>query len=227
MSTIFKAFPSDWESLLQEELKKTYIQTLDHFVLKSYQQGECFPPIPKLFTAFEYCTLDELKVVILGQDPYHGKGQANGMAFSVEPSQKIPSSLRNIYQELVTDLGLEEKPQHGDLTHWAKQGVLLLNTTMSVERKKPKSHEKQGWEIFTDAIIQTINQEKENIVFMLWGKSAQSKIKYINKDKHLVLCCGHPSFANMHKQWFGNRHFSKANTYLDQNNIKPIDWQIG
>lgn len=223
---IFETLPSDWKSLLKEELSKSYISSLHNFVLESYDNTECFPPISKLFTAFDYCKLDELKVVILGQDPYHGKNQANGLAFSVEKSQKIPSSLRNIYQELITDLDIKEKPQHGDLNSWAKQGVLLLNTTMSVEIKKPKSHEKQGWEVFTNAVIHHISESRQNIVFMLWGKSAQSKIKLINQDKHLVLSCGHPSFANMHKQWFGNKHFSKANTYLINKNIDIINWSF-
>ena len=221
---IFKKFPKDWYLFLDQELDKTYINTLNDFLETAYTENTCYPPLDKLFTAFEHTNPLDVKVVILGQDPYHGKNQANGLSFSVEKTQKIPSSLRNIYQEIATDIEGFEIPKHGDLSHWAKQGVLLLNTTMSVQEKTPKSHQKQGWETFTDTVIKKLSEKNENIVFMLWGKFAQSKEACIDTNKHLILSSGHPSFANMHKKWFGNQHFSQCNAYLQQLDKEPIKW---
>lgn len=216
---------SSWQSILVGEFQKEYFLHLQEAVQLAYQNSSCYPPKDLLFSAFDYCAFDEVKVVILGQDPYHGPGEAHGLAFSVPDGVRIPPSLTNIYREMATDLDRLMLPSTGNLTPWAKQGVLLLNATLTVEKDKPNSHAKMGWQQFTSAVIELLSVQKENLVFMLWGNFAQQKGKQIDRNKHLVLECGHPSplSANQGK-WFGNKHFSKANAYLQDHNIPPIEW---
>jgi uracil-DNA glycosylase len=189
-----------------------------------YKEGS-FPPKSQLFRSLELTPLDKVKVVILGQDPYHGIGQANGLAFSVNRGVKIPPSLRNIYKELEADIGIKA-PNHGDLTEWAKQGVLLLNSILTVEKGKPGSHKKLGWEQYTDSIIKQISDEREHIVFILWGKYAQSKEPLINNTKHLIIKSPHPSPFSARKGFFGSKPFSRTDQYLKGNNQKEINWNI-
>jgi len=184
-----------------------------------------FPPKEYIFRALELTPFDNIKVVILGQDPYHGEGQANGLAFSVNKGTKIPPSLRNIFKELNTDLGIDI-PNHGDLTNWAKQGVLLLNSILTVEKDKPSSHRNIGWEEYTDSLISKISKEKEHVVFILWGKYAQSKTPLINQNKHLVISSAHPSPFSARKGFFGSKPFSRCNTWLEEKGIKKVDWSI-
>jgi uracil-DNA glycosylase len=184
-----------------------------------------YPPTQDIFKALKLTPFERIKAVILGQDPYHGKNQANGLAFSVNYDVKIPPSLRNIYKELNNDLGIQP-PEHGDLTKWAKEGVLLLNSILTVEPHKPASHRNIGWEEYTDEIIRVINNKKKNVVFMLWGNYAQEKGKYINRNKHLVIESSHPSPFSARKGFFGSKPFSRCNTYLKKNGIKNIDWEI-
>ena len=214
-----------WQSKLEIEFHKTYFKQLELAVQTAYQNGICYPPMSSIFAAFEHCDFDDVKVVILGQDPYHGPGEAHGLAFSVPDGIHIPPSLQNIYREIATDLNQLMLPSSGNLQPWAKQGVLLLNATLTVEKDKPNSHAKLGWQEFTSAVIEIISSQKENLVFLLWGNFAQQKGKYINRQKHLVLECGHPSplSANQGK-WFGNKHFSQANTYLIAHGKSPVDW---
>lgn len=215
----------NWQIILSEEIKKPYFQDLMQEVDKEYQNHICYPPKELIFAAFDYCSFDDLKVVIIGQDPYHGEGEANGLCFSVNDSVKIPPSLRNIFRELNDDLGAIFFPTSGNLERWATQGVLLLNATLSVRKDNPNSHKHLKWNIFTDAVIETISKEKEHVVFLLWGSFAHKKGLKIDRTKHLVLECGHPSpmSANQGK-WFGNKHFSKTNAYLKTNCIKEINW---
>jgi uracil-DNA glycosylase len=214
-----------WQIILSEEIKKPYFQDLMDEVDKEYQNHVCYPPKELLFAAFDYCSFDNLKVVIIGQDPYHGEGEANGLCFSVNDSVKIPPSLRNIFRELNDDFGTVFLPTSGNLERWAKQGILLLNATLSVRKDNPNSHKHLKWNVFTDAVIETISKEKEHVVFLLWGSFAHKKGLKIDRTKHFVLECGHPSpmSANQGK-WFGNKHFSKTNTYLKTNGIKEINW---
>ena len=184
-----------------------------------------YPHQNLIFNAFEQCLLEEIKVVIIGQDPYHGAGQANGLAFSVNVGQKIPPSLRNIYKELKDDVGFEI-PTHGDLTAWAKQGVLLLNSVMTVEEGKPGSHQNKGWETFTDTVINKISGENNGIIFLLWGNYAKSKMELIDASKHYVLTAAHPSPLSAYQGFFHCKHFSKTNEYLLQQGKKPISWQL-
>ena len=213
-----------WQSILTEEIQKPYFTDLMKTVDEEYKNSTCFPPKELIFAAFEYCSFEDLKVVIIGQDPYHGINEANGLCFSVNDSVRIPPSLRNIFKELNDDLGTIFFPTSGNLERWAKQGVLLLNASLSVREDSPNSHKHLKWNLFTDAIIQRISEEKENVVFLLWGSFAQKKGAKIDRTKHLVLESGHPSFANVHKKWFGNKHFSKSNLYLVENGISPIEW---
>lgn len=214
-----------WQTILSEEIQKQYFQDLMKAVDSEYQKNICFPPKELIFAAFNHCSFDDLKVVIIGQDPYHGTGEANGLCFSVNDGVKIPPSLRNIFRELNDDLGTIFLPSSGNLEHWAKQGVLLLNASLSVQKDKPNSHKHLKWNLFTDAVIQKISDEKENIVFLLWGSFAQKKGSIIDRTKHLVLESGHPSpmSANQGK-WFGNKHFSKTNDYLKMNSKLEINW---
>ena len=216
-------YPS-WQSILSDEIAKPYFIDLIKTVDEEYKNSTCFPPKELIFAAFDYCSFDNLKVVIIGQDPYHGAGEANGLCFSVNDGIKIPPSLRNIFRELNDDFGTVFFPTSGNLEHWAKQGVLLLNASLSVRKDNPNSHKHLKWDIFTDAIIQKISEEKENVVFLLWGSFAQKKGAKIDRNKHLVLESGHPSFANVHKRWFGNKHFSQTNRYLKSNGKTEIEW---
>lgn len=215
---------ADWKKKLKHELEKPYFTELLQFVEEEYEQKECFPKPENIFKAFEFSSFEATKVVIIGQDPYHGFGQAHGLCFSVQPQTKIPPSLVNIFKELKDDVG-KPIPQTGNLTEWAKQGVLMLNATLTVRRGEAGSHQKKGWERFTDAVIETLAAEKKNLVFLLWGGPAKKKGKKVDEAKHLVLRSGHPSpLAAIRGHWFGNRHFSKTNEYLASVGKQPIDW---
>lgn len=213
-----------WFDQLQPEFEKPYFQKLWMEVDHAYQTTMCFPPKKLIFEAFNQCEWENLKVVIIGQDPYHGIGEAHGLCFSVPDGTKIPPSLRNIFRELNEDLGTE-LPIFGSLERWASQGVLLLNAGLTVEKDKANSHKNLAWNIFTDAVIEKINEEKQGVVFMLWGNFAQKKGAKIDASKHLVLQSGHPSplSANQGK-WFGNKHFSQANKFLRKQKLKAIKW---
>lgn len=212
--------------ILEQEVGKAYFQNLMRFLAEERKSGKVIFPAEELyFQALELCQLEEVKVVILGQDPYHGANQANGLAFSVNPSQKVPPSLKNIFKELHQDLGIDI-PTHGDLSVWARQGVLLLNSVLSVEEGKPGSHQHKGWETFTDSIIQNISDRDKGVVFLLWGNYAKSKIDLIDTKKHLILTAAHPSPLSAYQGFFHCKHFSKTNEYLIQQGKKPINWQI-
>ncbi|MDP2174922.1 MAG: uracil-DNA glycosylase [Bacteroidota bacterium] len=215
-----------WQFLLQEEFKKPYFRSLMLF-LESEKKNlhKVFPPESDIFKSFELCGFENLKVVIIGQDPYHGLGQAHGLAFSVNYNCPIPPSLRNIYKELINDVGIT-MPSHGNLDKWANQGVLLLNSTLTVRANEAGSHQKKGWEEFTDNVIKTISEHKKNVVFILWGKFAKSKSVFIDRHRHLVLESAHPSPLSVHQGFFGNQHFSKCNSYLVDKGFTAIDWQI-
>lgn len=216
----------DWQSVFNSEFEQPYFKSLKLFIEKSYSKTLCFPPMDQIFNAFNLCAFKDLKVVIIGQDPYHGSGQANGLAFSVNPEIPLPPSLKNIFKELAMDLQIPPPPK-GDLSTWASQGVLLLNATLSVQEAHPRSHQKQGWEQFTDYTIRTISKHTTNVVFLLWGSYARKKRKLIDANTHLILESGHPSPLSANRGfWFGNRHFSKANTYLKLNRRQAIDWRI-
>ncbi|WP_221931802.1 uracil-DNA glycosylase [Thalassomonas sp. M1454] len=216
-----------WHELLKSEQEQEYFQSILTTIANERAQGvNIFPSDDELYTALELTSFDDLKVVILGQDPYHGPGQAHGLSFSVKQGVKIPPSLANMYKELATDIEGFTIPTHGNLTSWAKQGVLLLNTVLSVQQGNAHSHAKLGWERYTDAIIAKINEHKSNVVFVLWGAHAQKKGRFIDSTKHLVLTSAHPSPLSSYRGFFGCQHFSKINQYLIANKIKPIDWQI-
>lgn len=217
---------NNWKEFIGEEASKPYYKHLKQYIDKEYENEVIYPIKDHVFNAFKFCPLDKVKIVILGQDPYHGQGQAHGLSFSVNKGISIPPSLRNIYRELQEDIGFIP-PMHGDLTEWAKQGVLLLNDVLTVQAGKAGSHQKLGWEQFTANVVSFLSEQKHGLVFMLWGNHAMKKGKNIDNEKHFVLESGHPSpmSANQGK-WFGNKHFSKANTYLLNNGEKPINWQI-
>jgi uracil-DNA glycosylase len=216
---------SEWQTVLSDEIRKPYFKDLMRAVDEEYKNHTCFPPKELIFAAFDYCSFKDLKVVIIGQDPYHGINEANGLCFSVNDGVKIPPSLRNIFRELNTDFGTVFLPTSGDLKHWAKQGVLLLNAALSVRIDNPNSHKHLKWDVFTDAVIRKISDEKEHVVFLLWGAFAKKKGSKIDKSKHLVLESGHPSpmSANQGK-WFGNKHFSQTNLYLTDHDKNQVDW---
>jgi uracil-DNA glycosylase len=215
----------EWQTVLSDEIQKLYIKDLMKSVEDEYKMHTCFPPKELIFAAFDYCSFKDLKVVIIGQDPYHGINEANGLCFSVNDGVKIPPSLRNIYRELNTDLDTIILPSSGNLGPWAKQGVLLLNASLSVRKDMPNSHKHLKWNVFTDAVIQKISDEKTGIVFLLWGAFAHKKGSKIDRNKHLVLESGHPSpmSANQGK-WFGNKHFSQTNLYLIAQHKSAINW---
>lgn len=216
---------SSWQNALTKELEKPYFLQLMEYVDDEYEKNICFPPKELIFNAFNLCSFNDLKVVIIGQDPYHGTGEANGLCFSVNDNVKIPPSLRNIFAEINSDLERIMLPTSGNLEHWAKQGVLLLNATLTVRKDEANSHKHLDWQKFTDAVIQTISNEKEHVVFLLWGGFAQKKIKFIDESKHCVLQSGHPSPLSANRGfWFGNKHFSKTNNYLISNNLNVINW---
>ncbi|AUP81433.1 uracil-DNA glycosylase [Flavivirga eckloniae] len=213
-----------WKPYLEKEFEKPYFKDLIRFVRSEYKSQTCFPPGKQIFNAFNHCHFDDVKVVIIGQDPYHGHGQANGLCFSVNNGIAHPPSLINIFKEIEADLGIPY-PESGDLMRWADQGVLLLNATLTVRAHQAGSHQKQGWETFTDATIKIISDSKENIVFLLWGGYAKQKVKLINTNKHKILTSGHPSPLSANRgYWFGNKHFSKTNSLLEQAAQAPVRW---
>lgn len=212
-----------WKEKLASEFEKPYFATLVQFVKSAYRRSTIYPAAKHIFHAFDLCPWDKLQVVILGQDPYHGPRQAHGLCFSVPEDIAIPPSLMNIYQELQRDVQ-KPIPQHGNLTHWARQGVFLLNATLTVEARKPGSHQHIGWERFTDAVIQSISAQKESIVFLLWGSYAQKKQELIDVSKHLVLATSHPSPYSVHRGFAGCSHFSQTNYYLAAHQKHPIEW---
>jgi uracil-DNA glycosylase len=214
---------STWQEALKEEFEKAYFKQLQKDVDNAYKTEDIFPPQDLIFNALNLCPLPNLKVVILGQDPYHGPSQAHGLSFSVPDDVKIPPSLRNIYKELNSDLDLPI-PTSGNLEHWAKQGVLLLNATLTVRAGEAGSHQGLGWETFTDEIIKTTSDQKENVVFLLWGKYAQAKAELIDSNKHLILTAPHPSPFSAYTGFFGCKHFSMTNEYLNQQKQNPIAW---
>lgn len=218
-------FLVSWQNILKTEIEKEYFNNLLGIIQYEYENYTCFPPENLIFAAFDKCSFDDLKVVIIGQDPYHGEGEANGLCFSVNDNIKIPPSLRNIFREINDDLEQILLPTSGNLERWASQGVLLLNNTLTVRKDMPNSHSHLDWKIFTDSVIQLISEKKENVVFLLWGNFAQKKGSKIDKSKHFVLESGHPSpmSANQGK-WFGCKHFSKTNEYLKSNKLAEIDW---
>ena len=217
---------SSWQSQLKEEFQKPYFKELLNYVKEEYKKKTCFPPQNEIFNAFRYTKYEDLKVVILGQDPYHGPEQAHGLAFSVKPHVAIPPSLRNIYKELAEDIPGFVIPKHGDLRLWAHQGVLLLNTVLTVQAGKAHSHASWGWETFTDAVVAQLNAQREHLVFLLWGSHAQKKGQMIDRHKHLVLSSAHPSPLSAHRGFLGNRHFSQTNAYLQAQGLAAIDWQV-
>ncbi len=213
-----------WKAILKDEFEKPYFKELVQFVKKEYASAKCFPPGKQIFSAFNHTPFEDVKVVIIGQDPYHGPGQANGLCFSVSDNIAIPPSLKNIFEEIKTDIGTPI-PNSGNLERWANQGALLLNATLTVRAHQAGSHHNKGWEHFTDAVIEKLSKEKEGLVFMLWGGPAKRKGSKIDNSKHLVLESGHPSpLAANRGYWFGNKNFSKANEYLKGKGKKPIDW---
>ncbi|MGY8948202.1 MAG: uracil-DNA glycosylase [Flavobacteriales bacterium] len=216
--------PHSWETILKDTTKLPYFKALEAFVSSEYKEHSCFPKQADIFAALALCPLDQLKVVILGQDPYHGPGQAEGLSFSVPNDIKHPPSLINIFKEIETDLNVSY-PKSGNLSRWAKQGIMLLNATLTVRAHEPGSHQKQGWETFTDTLIHEISSEKSNVVFLLWGGFAKKKSKHIDPSKHLILSGGHPSPLSANRgYWFGNKHFSKCNAYLKINGKTEIEW---
>lgn len=217
---------SHWENILQDTFEAPYFKALIDFVKSDYTSTQCFPPGKLIFNAFDLCPPEKTKVVILGQDPYHGPGQAHGLCFSVPEGIPHPPSLKNIFKELENDLQMAY-PISGNLTSWAKQGVLLLNATLTVQAHRAGSHQAKGWETFTDRVIQLLSEQYEGLVFLLWGGYARQKIKLIDADKHCVLSSGHPSPLSANRgYWFGNQHFSKCNAYLDYKGKTPINWQL-
>lgn len=213
-----------WKNVLADEFEKPYFNQLISFVKDEYATHKCYPPGKQIFSSFDHCPFDKLEVVILGQDPYHGQGQANGLCFSVNDNIPMPPSLVNIFKEIQTDLN-KPFPPTGNLERWADQGVLLLNAVLTVREGQAASHQGKGWEVFTDAVIQKISQQKKDVVFMLWGGYAKKKGAKIDRAKHLVLESGHPSPLSANQGlWFGNRHFSKANDYLREKGKKEINW---
>lgn len=220
------AIANDWLEAISDEFKQPYYKELYQFVKEEYATHVIYPPADDIFNALHLTPLSKVKVLILGQDPYHNEHQAHGLSFSVLPEQKeIPPSLQNIFKELQSDLGCEI-PNNGYLKKWADQGVLLLNTVLTVRAHQANSHQKRGWEQFTDAIIRAVNEQDRPVVSMLWGRPAQSKIFMLTNKKHLVLTAPHPSPLSAYRGFFGCRHFSKANDFLQKNGVKPIDWQI-
>ena len=215
-----------WKQQLQEEFDKQYFRELTSFVRNEYGNTRCFPPGKEIFSAYNHTPFNDVKVVILGQDPYHGPGQANGLCFSVHKGIAKPPSLINIFQELEQDIGISS-PLHGDLQKWADQGVMLLNATLTVRAHQAGSHQGKGWESFTDRTVELLSEKREGLVFMLWGGYAKKKGAKIDRNRHLVLTSGHPSPLSANRgYWFGNKHFSQANAYLEGRGASPIDWSL-
>ena len=218
-----KIHPS-WNEVLSDEFEKPYFNSLIDFVKQEYSQATCYPKGSQIFSAFDHCAFDKVEVVIIGQDPYHGPGQANGLCFSVSDGIPMPPSLINIFKEIEADLG-KPFPQTGNLERWADQGVLLLNAVLTVRQSEAGSHQGRGWEMFTDAVIQKISEKKKDVVFLLWGGFAKKKGARIDRQRHLVLETGHPSPLSANRGlWFGNKHFSKTNEFLKEKGKKEINW---
>jgi uracil-DNA glycosylase len=217
------ALNESWKKRLQKEFSLEYFERLAEYVKSEYKAGICYPPGKNIFSAFDHCSFEETKVVIIGQDPYHGPGQANGLCFSVNEGVRIPPSLVNIFKEIESDLGIA-RPISGDLRRWARQGVLLLNATLTVRANEAGSHQNKGWEQFTDAVIRHLNEERENLVFLLWGSFAQKKGAMIDSEKHLILKSVHPSPLSAYNGFFGSKHFSQANAYLEKQGQPKIQW---
>ncbi|MCX2585392.1 uracil-DNA glycosylase [Pedobacter sp. MR22-3] len=221
------ALETGWLAVLDQEFEKDYMKNLKSFLKEEKEKGTTvYPKGQDIFRAMNTTPFDQVKVVILGQDPYHGVGQAHGLSFSVQRGMTIPPSLKNIYKELETDIEGFKSPPHGNLMHWAEQGVLLLNATLTVRAAEAGSHQNRGWEIFTDEIIKSLSEKREHLVFLLWGKYAQQKASLIDQKKHYVLTAAHPSPFSAYNGFFGSKHFSKANQLLIQNNLTPIDWKL-
>lgn len=220
-----KILDNDWQDLLQSEFEKDYYKDLRRLLVDEYRNFDVFPKADEIFTAFKLTSYKDVKVLILGQDPYHNIGQAHGLAFSVKEGVKIPPSLRNIYKELNSDLGIDI-PTTGYLVNWSKEGIMLLNTTLTVRAHKPMSHAKIGWEIFTDRVIELIDQKEEPVVFILWGNHAKSKKKFIKNPKHLIIESVHPSPLSASRGFFGSKPFSRANEFLEANGVKAPSWQV-
>ena len=218
------ALEGRWEEALREEFKKDYYRKLYGFIKEEYNTKVIYPPSDKIFAAMQHTSLDKVKVVIMGQDPYHEPGQAMGMSFSVPHGVEIPPSLRNIYKEIHEDVG-ERIPDTGDLTRWADQGVLLLNAVLTVRAHQANSHKNKGWEEFTDAVIRAVEKEDRPIVYMLWGRNARDKKNLVTNEKHLVLEAAHPSPLSAYQGFFGCKHFSKCNKFLEKNGVEPISWE--
>ncbi len=212
-----------WKKALSHEWEEPYFKELTAFVGERYRNARIYPPGSRIFAAFDECPFNNVKVVILGQDPYHGPGQANGLCFSVNPGVAMPPSLINIFKEIQSDTGAP-MPDNGDLSRWASQGVLLLNATLTVEEHRAGSHQGKGWETFTDHVISTLSQQRDNLVFILWGSYAKSKSALIDHQRHMVLTSPHPSPLSAHRGFFGNHHFSTANAYLASHGRTPIIW---
>lgn len=218
---------NSWQEVLDEEFDKDYMENLRSFLQIRLKEGRTiFPPKTLIFNAINHTPFDQVKVVIIGQDPYHGVNQAHGLAFSVQKGVPLPPSLKNIFKELQSEYKDFKYPNHGDLSQWADQGVLLLNATLTVESAVPGSHQNRGWEIFTDRIIQLLSEKRSGLIFLLWGKYAQAKSELINKEKHYILTAAHPSPLSAYNGFFGCNHFIKTNEILIQNRQKAIDWQI-
>ena len=220
---IFLKNENGWRNIIEGEFNKLYFNKLVNFIKSEYLQNKIYPAQKDIFRAFDFCPFSKVKVVILGQDPYHGEGQANGLCFSVDEKNLLPPSLRNIFKEIESDLKIIPK-SNGDLSRWAKQGVFLLNATLTVRADNPGSHQKKGWEEFTDAVITKLSSEREGLVFMLWGNYAKKKGQYIDRNRHLVLEAQHPSPFSAHNGFLGCKHFSKANEYLKLKGLTEIDW---
>ncbi|MPL99175.1 Uracil-DNA glycosylase [bioreactor metagenome] len=225
MAIIEPKIEESWKKLLAGEFQQPYFSKLKDFLVEEKRKYSVFPPGDRIFSAFDLTPFDKVKVVILGQDPYHGRGQAHGLCFSVNPGIPFPPSLVNIFKELQSDLGIKP-PISGELSAWAHQGVLLLNTVLTVRENTADSHKNKGWEQFTDSVIRYISAEKENVVFILWGNNAKVKTQLIDTAKHCILTAAHPSPLSASRGFFGCRHFSRANEYLVSKNIEPIDWQL-
>jgi len=216
---------NDWSPLLEQEFEKPYYQTLRHFLKDEYKNGTIYPDMHDIFNALHYTPYEAVKVVILGQDPYHGPGQAHGLCFSVKPGVAVPPSLVNIYKEMETDLGLR-RPDHGCLIPWAKRGVLLLNTALTVRAGQAASHRGKGWELFTNRVIEMVNAHEKPVVFFLWGKHAHEKTSLITNPRHCIIQSPHPSPLSASRGFFGSRPFSQANDFLAAHDRKPINWQL-
>jgi uracil-DNA glycosylase len=219
----FESFPSSWRERLKDEFEHPYFRELSAFVEREYARETVYPAPENVYRAFALCPFDDVRVVILGQDPYHGPGQANGLCFAVESDVKLPPSLKNIFKEIESDLGKTLSHRSGDLTRWAEQGVLLLNATLTVRAHTASSHQKRGWERFTDAAVRTLSDQREALVFMLWGAYAKAKGVHIDRARHCVLEAGHPSPLSV-RSFLGCKHFSKANAYLEAHGKAAIDW---